>query len=75
MFTSLPFSPKSKASQDELRIRKEVIRVKKELNATSAQDEFTKWAKLRRQLDKLELQYKNFSMPTNDYLRELMPCH
>jgi hypothetical protein len=37
------------------------MRVQKELNATSAQDDFARWAKLRRQLDKLQEQFKNFS--------------
>jgi ferric-dicitrate binding protein FerR (iron transport regulator) len=31
----------------------EFLRLRKELNATSSQDEFAKWAKLRRQHDKV----------------------
>ncbi|KAK2072974.1 hypothetical protein P8C59_007291 [Phyllachora maydis] len=33
--------------------KKEYLAVRRELNATSSQDEFAKWAKLRRQHDKL----------------------
>lgn len=38
--------------QEQLRLRREVVRLKREMNAVSAQDEFSKWAKLRRQHDK-----------------------
>ena len=39
----------------------EYLKVRQELNATSSQDEFAKWAKLRRQHDKLleELEKKS----------------
>ncbi|OAP59957.1 hypothetical protein AYL99_04959 [Fonsecaea erecta] len=42
----------SKDMQEQLRLRREVLRLKREMNAVSAQDEFSKWAKLRRQHDK-----------------------
>jgi hypothetical protein len=38
------------------------MKVRKELNATSSQDEFAKWAKLRRQHDKLLEQLEKNSM-------------
>ncbi|KIY00574.1 uncharacterized protein Z520_03237 [Fonsecaea multimorphosa CBS 102226] len=38
--------------QEQTRLRREVLRLKREMNAVSAQDEFSKWAKLRRQHDK-----------------------
>ncbi|KIW32861.1 hypothetical protein, variant [Cladophialophora immunda] len=38
--------------QEQMRLRREVLRLKREMNAVSAQDEFSKWAKLRRQHDK-----------------------
>lgn len=34
-------------------MQKEYLRVRLELNATSSQDQFAKWAKLKRQHDKL----------------------
>lgn len=34
-----------------------MIRLKREMNATSSQDEFAKWAKLRRNHDKVLAQY------------------
>lgn len=42
----------SRDIQDQIRLRREVVRLKREMNAVSAQDEFSKWAKLRRQHDK-----------------------
>jgi len=51
IYTRLPFSS-NKAMQEQIRLRREVVRLKREMNAVSAQDEFTKWAKLRRQHDK-----------------------
>ena len=38
-------------------LRKEMIRLKTELNATSAQDQFAKWAKLQRQYDKVATEH------------------
>ncbi|KAF2665423.1 chd5 domain-containing protein [Microthyrium microscopicum] len=57
----LPFVPKATASKEEIRVRQDLMRLKKELTATSAQDDFAKWAKIRRQHDKLEEQYKQFA--------------
>lgn len=37
------------------------MRLKRELNATSAQDEFSKWAKLRRQHDKVLAEHEKAS--------------
>ncbi|KIV89656.1 hypothetical protein PV10_07041 [Exophiala mesophila] len=42
----------SQAIKEQNRLRREVVRLKREMNAISAQDEFSKWAKLRRQHDK-----------------------
>lgn len=39
------------------------MKVRHEMNATSSQDEFAKWAKLRRQHDKLFDQLEKSSMP------------
>lgn len=43
----------SKLAVENKKLQKEYLRVRLELNATSSQDEFAKWAKLRRQHDKL----------------------
>ncbi|KIX02368.1 uncharacterized protein Z518_08309 [Rhinocladiella mackenziei CBS 650.93] len=42
----------SRDIQEQSRLRREVVRLKREMNAVSAQDEFSKWAKIRRQHDK-----------------------
>lgn len=51
MFSRLP-TPASKNAAEVRRLRAEVVRLKKEMAGVSAQDEFSKWAKLRRQHDK-----------------------
>ncbi|KAH7160699.1 CHD5-like protein-domain-containing protein [Dactylonectria macrodidyma] len=48
--------PTSKAASEQRKLQADYLKVRRELNATSSQDEFAKWAKLRRQHDKqLEL--------------------
>lgn len=42
----------SKDAKDQMRLRREVLRLKREMNAISAQDDFARWAKIRRQHDK-----------------------
>jgi ABC-type phosphate transport system auxiliary subunit len=46
-------TPTSKGVAEQSRLQKEFLKLRKELNATSSQDEFAKWAKLRRQHDKV----------------------
>ena len=46
-----------------------MIRLKREMNATSTQDEFAKWAKLRRSHDKVVAQYDEKSKQSRDYER------
>ncbi|KAF5133783.1 Protein GET1 [Metarhizium anisopliae] len=48
----LPVST-SKAAAEQRTLQAEYLKVRRDLNATSSQDEFAKWAKLRRQHDKL----------------------
>ncbi|KAF0318697.1 Protein GET1 [Colletotrichum sp. SAR11_59] len=48
----LPVST-SKTAKQHRQLQAEFLKVRKELNATSSQDEFAKWAKLRRTHDKL----------------------
>ena len=43
----------SRLVAENRKLQKEYLRVRLELNATSSQDQFAKWAKLRRQHDKL----------------------
>ncbi|KAI1842712.1 hypothetical protein JX266_011033, partial [Neoarthrinium moseri] len=43
----------SKNSRQRQKLQSEYLKVRRDLNATSSQDEFAKWAKLRRQHDKL----------------------
>lgn len=38
-------------------LRKEVVRLNREMTNTSAQDDFAKWAKIRRQHDKKKAEY------------------
>lgn len=44
-----------------------MIRLKREMNATSSQDEFAKWAKIRRSHDKVLAQYDEKSMNLGSY--------
>ncbi|KAK9436661.1 CHD5 domain protein [Metarhizium brunneum] len=48
----LPVST-SKAAAEQRTLQAEYLKVRRDLNATSSQDEFARWAKLRRQHDKL----------------------
>lgn len=46
-------TPTSSSVQQQRELRREIVRLKQELKATSAQDQFAKWAKLQRQHDKV----------------------
>lgn len=70
LYSFLP-TPTSRQLQDQQTLRTEVLRLKRELNATSSQDDFAKWAKLRRQHDKAVAAYEEKSMPSPTYLRLL----
>ncbi|KAH8685520.1 protein get1 [Tricladium varicosporioides] len=52
IYNRLP-TPTSKSASEQKALKTQFMKVRKELNATSSQDEFAKWAKLRRQHDKL----------------------
>ncbi|KAI3394284.1 hypothetical protein diail_2931 [Diaporthe ilicicola] len=43
----------SKQIRDQRELQQSYLKVRRDLNATSSQDEFAKWAKLRRQHDKM----------------------
>ncbi|RKF62711.1 Protein get1 [Erysiphe neolycopersici] len=46
------FSSSSKDSAEYQELKNHALKLRRELNVTSSQDEFAKWAKLRRQYDK-----------------------
>lgn len=56
LFTKLP-TEQSKQGKELASLRGEAVRLNREMKATSAQDEFAKWAKLRRQHDKAKEKY------------------
>ncbi|KAL2265688.1 hypothetical protein VTJ83DRAFT_6788 [Remersonia thermophila] len=62
-YLALP-TPLAKEFANQRKKQKEYLAVRHDLNATSSQDEFAKWAKLRRQHDKLldELEKKKSSL-------------
>lgn len=62
LYNKLPISGNSKQYADALRLKKEVVRLKREMGTVSAQDEFAKWAKLRRQHDKAVADYDKACM-------------
>ncbi|KAK8094530.1 hypothetical protein PG997_001215 [Apiospora hydei] len=43
----------SRATTERKKLQSEYLKIRRDLNATSSQDEFARWAKLRRQHDKL----------------------
>ena len=51
LWNRLP-TPTAKAMHNQKRLQGEFFSLRKELTSTSSQDEFAKWAKLRRQYDK-----------------------
>lgn len=66
LYNKLP-TPTAKDAQNSARLKKEVVRLKREMNAVSAQDEFARWAKLRRTHDKAVAEYEKSSMWNPDY--------
>ncbi|KAK5989311.1 Protein GET1 [Cladobotryum mycophilum] len=45
--------PTAKAASEQRKLQAEYLKARRDMNATSSQDEFAKWAKLRRKHDKL----------------------
>ncbi|KAL6714856.1 GET complex subunit get1 [Lecanora helva] len=56
LYNKLPTTT-SKDVKTQRELSRELLKLRRELNATSSQDEFAKWAKIRRQHDKLEGEY------------------
>lgn len=52
----------SRQAREQNRLRREVLELKRDMNNTSSQDEFAKWAKLRRRHDKTSEEYEAASM-------------
>ncbi|WEW55546.1 GET complex subunit get1 [Emydomyces testavorans] len=48
----------SQTAKEQRQLKREVMQLKREMNATSSQDEFAKWAKLKRRHDKSMEQYE-----------------
>ncbi|PLB33343.1 guided entry of tail-anchored proteins factor 1 [Aspergillus candidus] len=48
----------SKNAREQSRLKREVVQLKREMNNTSSQDEFAKWAKIRRRHDKTMEEYE-----------------
>jgi tail-anchored protein insertion receptor len=61
LYNKLPFAKSSSAEKEGAQMRKELLRANNELRSTSAQDDFAKWARLRRKVDKMQDEYKIFS--------------
>jgi len=59
-------TPTSKTVAEQRVLKKQFMKIRQEMNATSSQDEFAKWAKLRRQHDKVleQLEKSKASMDT-----------
>jgi hypothetical protein len=60
LYLKLPTST-SKNAREQSRLKREVVQLKREMNNTSSQDEFAKWAKLRRKHDKAMDEYEAMS--------------
>ncbi|KAK3626553.1 GET complex subunit get1 [Elasticomyces elasticus] len=56
LYTRLP-TPQSKDTDESSRLRKEVARLHREMKSISAQDDFAKWARVRREHDKAKDKY------------------
>ncbi|KAF5545819.1 GET1, partial [Fusarium napiforme] len=70
LWTIINFLPVStaKAAGEQRKLQADYLKVRRDLNSTSSQDEFAKWAKLRRQHDKL-LEQLEKTKKTNEAAR------
>ncbi|GIJ82441.1 GET complex subunit get1 [Aspergillus pseudoviridinutans] len=60
LYLKLPTST-SKNAREQSRLKREVVLLKRDMNNTSSQDEFAKWAKLRRKHDKAMDEYETMN--------------
>ncbi|KAK3171135.1 hypothetical protein OEA41_003219 [Lepraria neglecta] len=56
LYNKLPTSTSAEIKSQSM-LAREVLRLKRELNATSAQDQFAKWAKLDREHNRVQAKY------------------
>ncbi|GAQ37288.1 guided entry of tail-anchored proteins factor 1 [Aspergillus tubingensis] len=68
LYLKVPTST-SKKYREQNRLKREVVQLKRDMNNTSSQDEFAKWAKLRRKHDKTMEEYEAIS--TFDFRSQL----
>ncbi|KAG5749483.1 hypothetical protein H9Q69_003142 [Fusarium xylarioides] len=70
LWTIINFLPVStaKAAGEQRKLQADYLKARRDLNSTSSQDEFAKWAKLRRQHDKL-LEQLEKTKKTNEAAR------
>jgi hypothetical protein len=61
LYNKLP-TPTSSSAQKAQKLKKEIVQLKRELGATSAQDNFSKWAKLDRQHNKAMAEFQKIGM-------------
>lgn len=64
LFTLLPtqYSSTTTDKTTTRQLRNEVLRLQREMNAVSAQDNFAKWARLRREHDKAKEKFEREGM-------------
>ncbi|BDD61179.1 GET complex subunit get1 [Monascus purpureus] len=60
LYLKFPTSISANA-REQNRLKREVLQLKREMNNTSSQDEFAKWAKLRRRHDKTMEEYESIN--------------
>ncbi|KAF7595436.1 GET complex subunit get1 [Aspergillus hancockii] len=60
LYLKLPTST-SKNAREQSRLKREALQLKRDMNNTSSQDEFAKWAKLRRRHDKTMDEYEQMN--------------
>ncbi|EAW10100.1 guided entry of tail-anchored proteins factor 1 [Aspergillus clavatus NRRL 1] len=60
LYLKLPTST-AKNAREQSRLKREVVQLNREMNNTSSQDEFAKWAKLRRRHDKAKDEYETIN--------------
>jgi len=66
LYSRLPTSISTNVRR-QTELRREIVRLKREMNATSSQDEFAKWAKLRRQHDKAVEDYERITQSLQSF--------
>lgn len=62
LYAKLP-TPQSKDAQEVATLRASVVKLNREMGNTSAQDDFAKWARLRREHDKAKAKYDEKGKP------------